>query len=748
MILDWRKFILRNDIKNLPLEEQRRRFLKEQLYNDNLLSEQKQKQYEFYMSQMQPKGGASGFLGQGVDGPIAGATVTSNVGTTTTNAVGVFKFPKKPSGPITLTGGTDAITGLPFEGELIGYSEYKTISPITTFAHYLKEASTEDPKTPTLTIDEAVTKTFVSSSDYFGIDLPIENKDVILQKDYVGESIANNNKVGISAQAITTQIESITETVGVALEGSVIAIKSRDKGDAIPQFSVRNRKRTVYAALGRQVIEQGQITPDTITRDVVFYNPLNKRVEKGGIEFENNTALGTQLSATINELTELSKQEQYTNNYLTTRIQAVNRAQKTTIKEETRAAVENRGSFSNINTVSTSREVEDALKQIEKDKANETTPVLDGTPVTIERPQFWQLRKNKSGKEDYVQLEFTADKAYYYFGTAKDLPILMRATPGKEPGVVDYSVAEFPYAVGSEITGISLDSPLQIRTETTDEETGITTNTVNTFRPFVSSKGEESPNIGLRLSSVSVTQEKPKPVTHIADSGTYTPSFVTNEGGVSGKMTAEIIETPGGNGLSITDSLSLNYQLLPAKTQGEFRLDQIGKDKVTTQLATGIKFDSNNVATFSYTIKGLKGDAIVTWTISYAASGGGGGVAVDHIVSPYVTGVKYTFTITDSKGANTTADMTITSDLKAGNKLTLTQANIPNNLNVLNNIQLQADQLKIGNFSLTAGNENDAFKIGETSNSFNESNIWEKSVVMGNPGVQYTITISYITLRK
>ena len=220
-------------------------------------------------------GGAGGFSGQGVDGPIAGATVTSNVGTTTTNAQGVFTFPTKPTGPITLTGGTDAITGVAFEGELIGYPEYKTISPITTFAHYLKEASAEN-RAP-LTIDEAVTKTFVSSSDYFGINLPIENKDIILQRDYVKEAIENNNKVGVSAQAISTQIESITETVGVALDGSVIATKSRDKGNIIPQFSSRNRKRTAYAALGRQVLAEGQIIPDTITRDVVFFNPLNDR---------------------------------------------------------------------------------------------------------------------------------------------------------------------------------------------------------------------------------------------------------------------------------------------------------------------------------------------------------------------------------------------------------------------------------------------------------------------------------------
>ena len=60
MILDWKKFVLRSDIKNLPLEEQRRKFLQEQLYHDNLISEQRQRQYEFYMSQMESNGGPGG----------------------------------------------------------------------------------------------------------------------------------------------------------------------------------------------------------------------------------------------------------------------------------------------------------------------------------------------------------------------------------------------------------------------------------------------------------------------------------------------------------------------------------------------------------------------------------------------------------------------------------------------------------------------------------------------------------------
>lgn len=738
MILDWRKFVLRSDIKNLPLEEQRRKFLSEQLYHDNLLSEQKQKQHEFYMSQMQPKGGSGGFSGQGIDGPIAGATVTSNVGTTTTNAVGVFTFPKKPSGPITLTGGTDAITGLPFEGELIGYPEYKTISPITTFAHYLKEASVESEKLP-LTIDEAITRTFVSSSDYFGIDLPIENKDIILQKDYIGEAIANNNKIGISAQAISTQIEAITETVGVALDGSVVASKSRDRGDTIPQFAPLNRKRTAYAALGRQIIGQGQIIPDTITRDVRFFNPLNGRIETGGVDFENNSALGIQLNQTIHELTELAKQEQYTNNYLTTRIQAVNRAQKTTIKTETRNAVENRGSFSNINTVSTSSEVEEALNQIERDRANETSPTLDGTPQSIARAAFWQERRGKG----VVQLNLgVVEKVYYYFGVAKDLPILMRAVPPKEEGgETTYTGAEFTYATDS--NGISLDAPCELRTTSVDEETSITTNTTYTFRPFVSSKGEEFPNVGLRLSSISVVQEKPEPVTHIADSGTYTPSFITDKGGSSGTMTATVVESPAGNSLEIFTAVSevAGYKLKPTKTQGEFYLNQVdSKAGTETTLTTGITFDRENTATFSYTRNdGPAGEEKVTWTISYNTAGGGGG-DVTHIASKSEA-YKYTFTISDGK-TSTTADMA-TEATMSGNQLALSEATVPGSVATLNNIRL-APSIKAGSFNLTAGNDGDENMISGIGSNFSESNQYVVSVNMGSMDRLYTITISYV----
>ena len=736
-LITWREFSRRQEIKSLPLHEQKKQFLWE--------NQRRAEENWFLEAQlMNGGGGGGGFSGIGIDGPIAGATVASSAGVTTTNAQGEFTFTSTPVGPITLTGGTDAITGLPFEGELIGYPEYKTISPITTFAHYLKEASAEDERTPTLTIDEAVTKTFVSSSDYFGIDLPIENKDIILQKDYVGEAIANNNKVGISAQAITTQIESITETVGVALDGSVIATKSRDKGDTIPQFSPTNRKRTAYAALGRQVLGRGRILLTDITREVVFFNPLNNRIEKGGVEFENNTALSTQLTATIRELTELAKQEQYTNNYLTTRIQAVNRAQKTTIKDETRNAVENRGSFSNINTVSTSREVEDALKQIEKDKANETAPVLDGTPQPIVRPAFWQAKKNKFGNESVVQLNLIVDKTYYYFGVAKDLPILMRAILPKEPGgETTYSGAEFPYALSTELTGITLDAPCEIRTSSTDEETGIITNTTYTFRPFVSSKGEEYPNVGLRLSDIKVVQEKPKSVNHITDSGTYTASFITDKGGSSGKMKSEVVKGLNGNRLDILVFETVGYKLVPTKVLGEFNLNSVNsKEGTETILATGIKFNSENTATFSYTRNdGPAGEEKVTWTISYEADSGGSGVT--HIVSAYeLGGYSYSMALEPIGKALPSSTMTKNNGVKGtGNFLTLSSYTITPGV-ALNNIRLSASP---GGFTLQGGESgDDAIIQGTPTSTFNSDNVWQATgVALSEGGKTYTITITY-----
>jgi hypothetical protein len=580
--IGWRQFSSRADIKHLPLHEQKKKFLIE---NNSRLQEDLH-----ILSRMHGAAAAvGGSGGVAIDGPITGAVVRSNVGTAITDASGNFKLPGQATGVITVTGGVDSITGLPYEGELVGYPEYKTISPITTFAHYLKEASAENPKTPTLTIDEAITKTFVDSFDYFGISLSIEDKDIILQKDYIEESIVNNNKVGISAQAVATQIEAIAETIGVALDGSQQAANAAKAGKVIAEFSVANRKRTAYAAFGRAANGGVGFEISDIT-DLVKWNDPVEQSPAEGVTFTNVEVLDDQLAQTKNELASLASQDQYTNNYLTTRIQAVNRAQKTIIKNEVISAVENpEGYFSDIDEVSTSPEVEDALRQIEKGKANETTPTLDGEANEIpvgKGTRFTQLKLNKNtGKFELTQLELKdiEDKAYYYFGKTKDSPLLLTEFEGV------YQPKNFTgTSEPTNFQAVSIDTPLYI--EITTPAATFDTVTTYTFRPTLSnrageiigSKANKQPigqfegpeqfalgrggmQVALRLSQITEKKTE-KVIDHIVDSevGSYTAIYTAGKGDPITFDTSVNSEFPSGNVLVIMSPkgvLDVEYQL-------------------------------------------------------------------------------------------------------------------------------------------------------------------------------------------
>jgi len=361
VILDWKKFVLRSDIRNLPLEEQRRKFLKEQLYHDNLISEQRQKQYEFYMSQMGSNGGAGssgGFIGQASDGPLSGATVVSNVGTTTTNTLGIFTLPETPSGEITVTGGTDSITGVAFTGELKGFPQYKTISPLTTLAFHLKE---EDVN---LTADTAIDLLFVSSSTIFGIELAEEDKDIMLNKDYVAESVLNNNQQAVAAQSIATYLESVTEMVGSAVKGV----------DQEGNFTNNNAKVQGYKSIARQLRDtrgaKTAINPETLFEKVTKPDGSSfERLEK--IETATRQTIKSQLDNVRIQLDTLARSQAFTSNYLTTQIQAINRGVKKDYVEQTTNLVQGRASsFDNINTIIAKST--GSLAQIEDGKQNDT----------------------------------------------------------------------------------------------------------------------------------------------------------------------------------------------------------------------------------------------------------------------------------------------------------------------------------------------------------------------------------------
>ena len=389
-LLNWRDFSKRANIKHLPLQEQ--------LYLFEQENKRKTEQNWFLEAQlMNGGGGGGGFAGNASDGPLSGATVTSDVGTTTTDTLGNFTFAQTPNGEITVTGGTDAITGVAFTGELKGFPQYKTVSPLTTLAYHLKEEDTS------LTADTAVDLLFASSSTLFGIELEVANKDVMLNKDYVAESILADNQTAIAAQSIATYLESVTEMVGSA-------VKSADESDRGSNFTTNSAKVEGYKSIARQITATSGAKREINTERVFAFVKLpngNAWTTTGSLDLTARQTVKTQLDNVRTQLGELSRSELYNANYLTTQIQAINRGVKEDYKIQTeRLAAGNPASFKSVNEVIT--ESTGSLAQIEDGKANETDADTSKKPSS----KFFQLggmTYTMPSKGGSVTLSFKSD---------------------------------------------------------------------------------------------------------------------------------------------------------------------------------------------------------------------------------------------------------------------------------------------------------------------------------------------------
>jgi hypothetical protein len=389
----WQQFCIREDNEKLNLNERKQKFLKEEsLY------------YKFRgpdpYSNWLGGGGAGGnsFAGNASDGPLSGATVTSNIGAVVTDTLGNFIFPEAPTGDITVTGGTDAITGVAFTGELKGFPQYKTVSPLTTLAFHLKE---EDAS---LTADTAVDLLFASSSTLFGIELQVADKDIMLNKDYVAESILADNQVAIAAQSIATYLESVTETVGSAVKGA-------DESDRGSNFTTKSAKVEGYRSIARQIRDTAgaktEINPETLFDKVKLPNG-NVWTTTGSLDTSARQTVKSSLDNVRLQLGELSRSELYNANYLTTQIQAINRGVKEDYKVQAeRLARGESSNFKSINDLVT--ESTGSLAQIESGRVNETDADTSKKPSH----DFFQLggliyTMQEKGA-DTVTLEFKSD---------------------------------------------------------------------------------------------------------------------------------------------------------------------------------------------------------------------------------------------------------------------------------------------------------------------------------------------------
>ena len=360
-LITWREFSTKSEIKSLPLHEQKKQFLWE--------NQRRAEENWFLEAQlMNGGGGGGGFAGNASDGPLNGSTVTTDVGTTTTDALGNFTFTQTPTSEITVTGGTDSITGVAFTGELKGFPQYKTVSPLTTLAYHLKE---EDA---TLTADTAVDLLFASSSTLFGIELLVADKDIMLNKDYVAESILADNQVAIAAQSIATYLESVTSMVGSALRGANSA-----------KFTDNNAKVEGYKSISRQINNmrgaKTEINPQTLFDVVKLPNGADWTVT-GSLDTTARQTIKTNLGNVRTQLATLSRSEAYTANYLTTQIQAINRGVKEDYSLDAKRLAE--GTTVEFDTIDTMiGKSTGSLAQIESGKTNETTRSEGEKPETF-----------------------------------------------------------------------------------------------------------------------------------------------------------------------------------------------------------------------------------------------------------------------------------------------------------------------------------------------------------------------------
>jgi len=352
-MLNWQTFSKREDIKLLPLSEQKKRFAWEQ----QRLAEQ-----NWFLGQQIVAGNSNGASsgGIGADGPLNGATVTARGTSVTTNALGEFTFPfiLTESDEITITGGTDSITGMPYEGELKGYitDTVKVICPVTTLAFYDTEAAS---------YDEALDNVIDIATDYGFAGITKDS----LNGDYIKKTIEDNDDSSVAMQSFTTFVDSLAEA------GAVLTRNLESTSYTTPSTN-KQAKINLYKYFG----STGNIgIRSFVTTEVIEPKELI-------------TNLATSLESTIessllDDLTGICTDSLADSNYKTTRIQGINRIIKNTIKTQVNSAVV--GDNANLFTITTTDAINTALStetselsKIETSRDNITTRIDDSTKTS------------------------------------------------------------------------------------------------------------------------------------------------------------------------------------------------------------------------------------------------------------------------------------------------------------------------------------------------------------------------------
>ena len=205
----WQIFLKRPDNVGLSIQEIKQKYLKELALFEN----EKKQQYDLYMQLFEDRnggasGGANSFTGQGIDGPIAGATVLAVAEgiTTTTDANGFFTFNFIPSGDIEITGGTDTITGVAFTGRLKAPKGSIIISPITTAIKEIMDTGKSE--------NQATAEFFEFAAKVYDISIPTEKRERIKSENFI--DLDAEDADFLKVVGLATTLESAAEIAGEA----------------------------------------------------------------------------------------------------------------------------------------------------------------------------------------------------------------------------------------------------------------------------------------------------------------------------------------------------------------------------------------------------------------------------------------------------------------------------------------------------------------------------------------------------
>ena len=228
--------------------------------------------------------------GLAVDGPLAGATVTfvdCNNAQVETDNEGNFTFPQDcTSSELTVTGGIDTATDLPFTGEIKAPQRAPNeqnlivVSPITT----LIQASIDAGATPAEATQQIAAALNLSGVDLLSVD-PMKNQQVYAKTVAVQQMVEQIQAVVASLGGSTTQAElnraaftalqvalsdsdedlTSTATITAAISATVEAVKDDLSLDI--QNNLAN-VQTNLAALSAEVISSNVQSVETAILDV------------------------------------------------------------------------------------------------------------------------------------------------------------------------------------------------------------------------------------------------------------------------------------------------------------------------------------------------------------------------------------------------------------------------------------------------------------------------------------------------